>query len=124
VAEENGKIEQVVSSAVAEIMDGQHSTNHINSVKQYIHDLILSAQYELALNILYKLAEARKAKTTNILWIGGFLKEIYFNEDASSLKTSFNKLLLDEIVFYYLKSCKLYEKGYNIVRDEIKNLKE
>lgn len=124
MAEENGKIDQVISSAVEEVVNGQHSTNNIVSVKQYTSDLILSGQFKTALNILHKLAVARKAKTTNILWIGNYLKDIYFHDDASELKSSFDKLLLDEILFYYLKACKLYEKGYSVIREELKNLKE
>ncbi len=124
MAEQHRNIEQTLAQAVEEITEGRHSTPAILAIKQYTGDLITTAQYEAAIRILQQLADARKAKTTNILWIGSALKDIYFAEDATHTKPSFDRLLLDEMLFYYLKACKLYEKGYSIIRQDIKNLKE
>ncbi len=123
MAEKHTDIQQTISEAVNEIVDGQHSTPTILSVRQYVTDLITAARYEQALGILHQLAEARKAKTTNILWIGSSLKDIYFEEEAEQYRSQFDKLLLDEILFYYLKACKLYEKGYSVIREALKEWK-
>jgi hypothetical protein len=106
-----------------QIREGQHSSDDINALKESSWKLIENKAFYAALSQLRLLAEARKAKTTNILWIGQYLKEIFFAEEAQDLRTKFDKLLLDEILFYYLKACKLHEKGYNVVREAVKGLK-
>ncbi|GAB4333115.1 MAG: hypothetical protein OHK0038_09120 [Flammeovirgaceae bacterium] len=106
-----------------QIREGQHSSDDINALKESSWKLIENKAFYAALSQLRLLAEARKAKTTNILWIGQYLKEIFFADEAQDLRPKFDKLLLDEILFYYLKSCKLHEKGYTIVREAVKALK-
>lgn len=107
-----------------QIREGQHTSEDITLLKESCAKLIENKAYYAALSQLRLLAEARKAKTTNILWIGQYLKDIFFAEEAQELRSKFDKLLLDEILFYYLKACKLHEKGYQIVREAIKNLKQ
>ncbi len=113
---------QQLEKALEEIKEGKHSTSSINFAKDHIGLLVESQQFDDALKHLHELAEARKLKTTNILWIGGYLKDLYFHDNGTHLKEKFDKLLLDEMLFYYLKSCKLYEKGYQDVREALKKL--
>ena len=111
-----------INSAIAQITDGEHNSKQINFVKANTLQIIESKDYQLAIAQLYRLTKARKAKTTNIIWIGGYLKNVYFHTEATMYQALFDKILLDEIVFYYLKAGKLYEKGYQVIRDAIKAL--
>ncbi|MEN7548883.1 hypothetical protein AAG747_13255 [Rapidithrix thailandica] len=107
--------------AIRQIEDGQHTSAEINFIKANTELLIKNQQFEQAIDQLSLLADARKAKTTNILWIGQYLKEIYFEPAAEVHKHKYTKLLFEEVIFYYLKACKLYEKGYQEIREAAKN---
>jgi predicted Zn-dependent protease len=111
-----------IDSAVAQIAKGMHSTPEIEYAKSNTEQLLEHRAFEQAINQLRKLAEARQARTTNILWIGQCLKKLYFEPEAETLRPQFDKFLLDEIVFYYLKACKLHEQGYQIVREASKEV--
>lgn len=109
-----------LEEALHQIREGQHVSDQIQFVKNSVSSMLGTGLYAEALSMLRELTEARKAKTTNILWIGNYLKDLYFAEGALYLRQAFEKFLLDEIIFYYLKACKLYEPGYQLIREEIK----
>ena len=114
----NQKLEQ----ALFEITDGQHSTEAIGYIKSFIKQLIKQGDFHVAYNTLHQLVEARQAKTTTILWIGSYLKDIFFNENATDISSTFDKAALEEMLFYYLKACKLFDPGYQKVKDAVKVL--
>jgi len=111
-------------NALAEIKEGKHNTDNINHLKASTHQLVMEEKYDAALEVLADLAKARQVKTTNILWIGSYLKDIYFQETAKSLKDKFDKVLLEEMLFYYLKSCKLFDPCYEKIREHIKKFQD
>ena len=115
---------ETLDAGIHQIEEGKHSSTEINFLKESTSKLIENKAFIAAITQLRKLAEARKAKTTNIIWIGQFLKDIYFEEDAKNVHDYFDeKFLLDEILFYYLKACKLFEPGYKVVQDHAKAIK-
>lgn len=108
--------------AMSEIAAGQHASDAINQWKQYIKTMIEQGLYESALRQLHRFAEARQIKTTNILWIGNYLKDVYFAKEAQYLLPRFERMLLEEMLFYYLKACKLFDPGYSVVKEAVKRL--
>lgn len=112
-----------VHKAIELITNGQHTTPEINFAKANTGQLIDNKCFDTALKQLSDLARARKAKTTNILWIGNFLKDLYFHPNAEHLRGQFDDLLFEEMLFYYLKACKLFEPEYKIIQDAKKALK-
>ncbi|MGB0524046.1 MAG: tetratricopeptide repeat protein [Flammeovirgaceae bacterium] len=113
-----------VEKAIELITNGQHTTPEINFAKSNTGQLIENNCFETALKQLSDLARARKAKTTNILWIGNYLKDLYFHPNAEHLKGEFDDLLFEEMLFYYLKACKLFEPEYKVIQAAKKALKE
>ncbi|MDW7692161.1 hypothetical protein R9C00_14530 [Flammeovirgaceae bacterium SG7u.111] len=111
-----------IETAIEEIRSGKHTTDNINYAKHVAEELMITLQFNQALELLGNLAEARQVKTTNILWIGSFLKDLYFNEKAKYLRETYTKSLLEEMLYYYLKSCKLFDPGYDIVKQHIKRV--
>ena len=61
---------QTLQSGIDQITNGQHTTDEINALKANTQHLIDTQHYGAALEQLKILSVARKAKTTNILWIG------------------------------------------------------
>ncbi len=120
----SGISEKKLEQALFEITDGQHSTDCISYVKSYTKQLIKNQEFAEAYNVLHKLLEARQANTTTILWIGSYLKDIFFNEKATETAKKFDKMALEEMLFYYLKACKLFDPGYKKVKDAVKELEE
>ncbi|WP_169513417.1 hypothetical protein [Flexithrix dorotheae] len=118
------QFQAVLNTAIEEVRAGKHSTDNINYFKSNISQLISQECFETAINQLKLMAEARQAKTTNILWIGSSLKDIYFNDKAIMFKDKYDRTLLEEMIFYYLKSCKLFDPGYQQVQGALKKLKE
>ena len=112
-----------LNKALLLIADGQHASDEINFAKSNTVTLIDSQCFEPAIVQLTKLSEARKAKTTNILWIGSLLKDVYFHSNASNYQNIFTDLLFEEMLFYYLKSCKLFEPEYKKIQEAKKALK-
>jgi tetratricopeptide (TPR) repeat protein len=112
----------LIEQGLAEVTSGHHSSDNISFLKQHTKQLIEHGRFESGLKQLHQLAEARQAKTTNILWIGNYLKDIYFEPNAASLLPLFDRLLLEEMLFFYLKSCKLFDPGYQKVKEAIKKL--
>lgn len=112
-----------IENAFAEIIAGKHTSADIEFVRENTHALMDSGEFDQALAQLRRLAEARKAKTTNILWIGHYLKDVYFHPQAAHLRSQFDKLLIDETLFYYLKACKLQDPGYQQLRQALKDLR-
>jgi len=123
MASDNQNHKRQIESALEEIKVGKYSTENINFLKSSIENLMEAKSYETALDLLKQLAIARQVKTTNILWIGAYLKDLYFNEEAKVLKPKFDQLMMEEMLFYYLKSCKLFDPGYNQIKEDIKALK-
>ncbi len=115
---------KALDMGVSQIESGLHTSEEINYLKESTSKLIENKAFLAAITQLRAFAEARKAKTTNITWIGQYLKEVYFHEDATSLRHLFDeKLLLDEILFYFLKACKLFEPEYKVVQEHMKAVK-
>lgn len=104
-------------TSLQEIREGKYNTPAINALRQSVQDMIANGRYEAALQLLRCITEARKVKTTTIIWIGQLLKELYFaHPEAAYLRYSFDELLLDEVLFYYLKTCKMHEKEFREVQ--------
>lgn len=120
----SGLSEKKLEQALFEITDGQHSTENINYVKSHIKQLIKQKDFKEAYQLLHQLLEARQTNTTTILWIGSYLKDIFFEEDAQKVAKDFDKMALEEMLFYYLKACKLFDVGYQKVKDAVKELEE
>lgn len=114
------KLEQ----ALFEITDGQHSSESISYIKSFIKQLISDGDFKQAYQILHQLVEARQAKTTTILWIGSYLKDIFFNENAVDVSGNFDKVAMEEMLFYYLKACKLFDPEYQKIKDAVKELED
>ncbi|PWJ44024.1 hypothetical protein [Sediminitomix flava] len=112
-----------INEGLKEVKAGGYNTEAILFIKDNCKKLIANECFEVAIYQLRNLAEARMIKTTKILWIGQLLKEVYFSSKAKKLRAEFDELLLSEILFYYLKSCKLFEPEYNVVREELKKVK-
>ncbi|MFT6960898.1 MAG: tetratricopeptide (TPR) repeat protein [Flammeovirgaceae bacterium] len=113
-----------LEKAVQQIADGKHTTDEINFAKSNITQLVDHKCFEVAIERLRLLANARKSKTTNILWIGNCLKDLYFHPEAEECKDQFDDLLFEEMLFYYLKSCKLFEPEYKLIQQAKKELKD
>lgn len=113
-----------VENAIEQIANGQHTTPDVNFIKSNTKQLIEFGSYEEAIDQLSELSVARKQKTTNILWIGNYLKDIYFIPEAQPLQPKFDDLLFEEMLFYYLKACKLFEPEYKVIQEAKKALKE
>lgn len=113
-----------LNKAMELITNGQHTTPEINFAKTNTGQMIDHGAFEAALQQLRDLAKARMAKTTNILWIGNYLKELYFHPQAAHLKSEFDDLLFEEMLFYYLKACKLFEPEYKVIQAAKKALKQ
>ncbi len=110
--------------AVTQIEEGRHNSEAIQFAKENSKELIENCCFDAAKDQLTLLAAARKVKTTNILWIGNYLKDIYFHPKAAYIKEHFSRLLLSEITFYYLKACKLFEPEYKEIQEALKKVKE
>lgn len=113
-----------VERAIELITNGQHTTPEINFAKSNTGQLIENKCFDTALSQLSSLAMARKAKTTNILWIGNYLKDLYFHPNAERIQEEFDDLLFEEMLFYYLKACKLFEPEYKVIQEAKKALKQ
>ena len=111
-------------SAIDQISGGQHDSEAIHFIKENMKQLIENRCFKAAKDQLSLLAIARKSRTTNILWIGDYLREIYFHPKADFLRIEFDHLLLSEITFYYLKSCKLFEPEYEEIQGALKKIKK
>ncbi|MBX2841176.1 MAG: hypothetical protein KTR26_05365 [Flammeovirgaceae bacterium] len=118
------QFQAVLNTAIDEVRAGKHSTDNINYFKSNISLLVAQECFETAIDQLKMMAEARQTKTTNILWIGSSLKDIFFNDKAIMFKDRFDRPLLEEMIFFYLKSCKLFDPGYQQVQEALKKLKE
>lgn len=112
-----------LENALDQIASGQHTTPDVNFMKSNTRQLIESESFEAAIRQLNELSVARKQKTTNILWIGNYLKDIYFHPNAKAFQDRFDDLLFEEMLFYYLKACKLFEPEYKIIQDAKKQLR-
>ena len=113
-----------LENAIEQISDGQHTTPDVNFMRSNTKQLMEFGNYEKAIDQLSELSMARKQKTTNILWIGNYLKDIYFTPEAEPLHHKFDDLLFEEMLFYFLKACKLFEPEYKMVQDAKKALRE
>jgi hypothetical protein len=113
-----------IQQAIQEITSGQHATDAISFLKANIRGLLDNHRFDTALALLHQTSIARQAKTTNILWIGSYLKDLYFNDRAENLKQKFDKLLMEEMLFYFLKSCKLYDPAYAVIKNDIKRFND
>ncbi|MEH0156114.1 tetratricopeptide repeat protein [Limibacter armeniacum] len=111
----NRRVKQL-EDAFREISKGLHTSANINFLRNNIRQLIEHQCFEESIVQLRRATEVRKHKTTTILWIGQYLKEVYFSPYAEDYREHFDELLLDEILFYYLKSCKMFEKGFGEVQ--------
>ncbi|UZR94769.1 hypothetical protein [Chondrinema litorale] len=111
-----------LDKALFDIADGEHNTDTINYTKSFIRQLIKNNQFSKAYEILHQLVEVRQANTTTILWIGSYLKDIFFDEDAIKVSQRFDKTALEEMLFYYLKACKLFDPGYQKIKETVKEL--
>lgn len=112
-----------IENGLEQIGDGQHSTPDVNFVKANTKQLIEQECFEAAVAQLSALSAARKLKTTNILWIGNYLKDLYFAPGAEHIRSQYDDLLFEEMLFYYLKACKLFEPEYKIIQEAKKALK-
>ena len=112
-----------IETSVEQVCNGKHSTKELAFIDKNTLQLILNKSFPAAIAQLKRLAEARKLKTVNILWIGEYLKNIYFIEEAKNHRNLFTKEVLSEILFYYLKSCKLFEPEYKIIQEAMKKIK-
>ncbi len=112
-----------LENAIEQIGNGQHTTPDVNFIKANTKQLMESGNYAQAIDQLSALSMARKQKTTNILWIGNYLKDIYFTPEAVALHPKFDDLLFEEMLFYFLKACKLFEPEYKIVQEAKKALR-
>ncbi len=112
-----------LENAINQISAGQHTTPDVNFMKANTKQLIEAECFEEAIRQLSELSEARKQKTTNILWIGNYLKDVYFHPNAKAYQSRFDDLLFEEMLFYYLKACKLFEPEYKIIQEAKKKLR-
>jgi hypothetical protein len=112
-----------LDNALLQIAEGQHTTPDVNFIKTNTRQLIDAACLLEAVQQLRALAVARKQKTTNILWIGHYLKDVFFHPQAEPVKPLFDDLLFEEMLFYYLKACKLFEPEYKLIQEAKKLLK-
>ena len=110
-------------NAITEIENGEHTSDNINFARSNVQQLVDNKCFEEAIAGLSALAKARKAKTTNITWIGAALKDLYFHPEAEEYRDLFDDLAFEEMLFYYLKACKLFEPEYKVIQDAKKALK-
>jgi len=113
-----------LENAVEQVGNGQHTSPDVNFIKSNTKQLIEAGCYEKAIDQLSELSIARKQKTTNILWIGNYLKDVYFLPDAEIWHHKYDDLLFEEMLFYFLKACKLFEPEYKIIQEAKKALRD
>ncbi|GAA4837425.1 hypothetical protein [Algivirga pacifica] len=106
---------KLMEEALKEISKGGHTSSNINFLKKNIKQLITYGHYAEAVTWLSQATEVRKHKTTTILWIGMYLKDIFLLLEKG-YDRYFDELLLDEMLFYYLKSGKMYERGFKEIQ--------
>lgn len=114
------KLVESIETAIEQVSGGKHSTKELAFIEKNTLQLIEYKSFSAAVAQLNRLSEARKLKTVNILWIGEYLKNIYFIADSETHRNLFTREMLSEILFYYLKACKLFEPEYKIIQEAMK----
>ena len=112
-----------IELAIEEVKLGNHDNEVVNELRENIEQLIANKLFREAMVLLKKLTEARKIRTTNIVWIGKLLNDIYFDADFIEHRNTFDRTLLSEIVYYYLKACKIFDPNYQEIQKALKDVK-